>query len=358
MYLPRESRPTDPLDRVEAPSTPKPAASAHAQTADHHARESAHRSPVIELRNPIADGSTKRPSSFIRRTLRLAARCTEVIGKTVHRWPVVSLLLFTLVVWFVVNEQHEVVEEQLREKIRELSVRLDARREPFGIPTAADEHEAAKIIDPPSDAARAQPEPSDRALVSTRVVLDGSERDDAFLGPGDAPVLVMVMTDLQCERCGTYYRDVIEPLSRALTAARDTRLIMRDLPLPANAHAVDAAQLAQCAGEQSRYFEAVDVLISRQKVLERGDISTLAREIHVDYPDRLMRCFQSHRYAVEIEKDKQFSLRLGATGVPTTFIGRRGPDGAYTGQLIRGAQPLGVIAESLRLAGSAVDLRR
>lgn len=358
MYLPRETPRTncDIADRSlsfpdQSPECDWPGASAL------DAR-------VIELRHEIPPDNAPESVNAFRPTsastianARAFLRRLQTHGSNlVHRWPGFTILLCAAVVWFIVNEQHSIVEEQLESRIRELSAQLEMRKQ---VRAEKDTSAAAFDVATPSGTSDKPPletASAPQAIVQKRFVFDGSERDDPFVGPQDAPVLVMVMTDLQCERCGTYYRDVLLPLLQSMRGVRDTKFMLRDLPLPNNQHAEEAAQLAQCAGEQSRYFEALDAILAEPRKVQAGDLLAIAHAIKVDHPDRLIRCLQSRRYADEIARDRTFSLALGATGVPTTFVGRRDSDGSFSGELIRGAQPRGVIEGSLKRAGSSVEL--
>lgn len=354
MYLPRELPKPPPQDPEESSPPERPE---HLDS----------RQRVIELRHPLPPGPEKSPNHRARPSLLHTAnaarrRCAHLVS----RFPGVTVLLCAMVVWFIVDERHAVIEEQLESRVRELAAQVETLSRRDREQQSPSEQPAEAASRPEGERAPSLPDgenhgingPAKRdsreAIVQRKLSFDGSERDDPFVGPSDAPVLVMLITDLQCVRCGEFYMREIRPLLEQFRHSADTRLMLRDLPLPSNSHAEDAAQLAQCAGEQGRYFEALDALIASRKQVAEGNWTALTKSIGVEHPDRLLRCLQSRRYASEVERDRQFALSLGATGVPTTFVGRRSADGTFSGELIRGAQPQAILKAALKRAGSTV----
>ena len=73
-------------------------------------------------------------------------------------------------------------------------------------------------------------------------------KDDPFVGPEDAPVIVMVFSDFQCPGCRRFDTDVIGRLRSDYAARGSVKLIFRDFPLERNQFARSAATLAHCAG--------------------------------------------------------------------------------------------------------------
>ena len=196
---------------------------------------------------------------------------------------------------------------------------------------------------------------SDGLAVLSRVFTPSQAfHDDPFLGDSKADTLVMVFIDFQCIPCRLFYRTALKELRERVTNGASIKLVLRDFPLEKNRFAIPAAQLAHCAGEQSKYWEAFDLLFSSTEQLDSGEIEQIQSKLSGVDKRKLASCMGSTRYAAEIRKDTEDGLLLGAKGAPGTFVGRRTSDGTFSGVFIRGAQPFEVIQSEVdRLADVA-----
>lgn len=193
----------------------------------------------------------------------------------------------------------------------------------------------------------APPRPADSPIQPAEYSLSTAFKDDPFLGPEDAPVLVMVFSDFQCPGCRRYDADVVSKLRIDYAAKGRVKLVYRDFPLERNRHARSAAMLAHCAGEQGKYWGMYDLLFTRPELVDAGKLDDLARMLHkVDRP-ALKRCRDSARYEKELDRDLTEGRELGAGGAPGTFIGKKDANGKFQGVFIRGAQPFEVVEAEL-----------
>jgi len=93
------------------------------------------------------------------------------------------------------------------------------------------------------------------------LLLTVSVDDDPLIGPVDAPVTIVEFSDFQCPYCQKSV-GVLKELRRLY--GEKIRMVNRDYPGPNYPHAPQAAEAAQCAGEQSRFWEYHDILFDRQ----------------------------------------------------------------------------------------------
>lgn len=158
-----------------------------------------------------------------------------------------------------------------------------------------------------------------------------SQDDDPAIGPSDAPVVIIEFSDYQCPFCRKF---ALETLDRILEEySGKVRFVYRDFPLESiHAYALKAAEAANCAGEQGRYFEYHDLLFERQE-----DWSSRGTAAFVEYAEQLglelesfKTCLSSGKYEEEVRKDLQDGLRAGVSGTPAFFI---------NGIPLSGAQP-------------------
>src|SRR2546421_7271583 len=82
-------------------------------------------------------------------------------------------------------------------------------------------------------------------------------------GNPDAPVTLEEFGDFQCPPCGQFAKFVDELL---VEYQWQVRLVFRNYPLAAHQHALEAAQAAEAAGLQGKFWEMYDTLYREQKV--------------------------------------------------------------------------------------------
>lgn len=100
-----------------------------------------------------------------------------------------------------------------------------------------------------------------------------------------------------------------------------------------------AAEAAECAGEQSAFFEYHDLLFDRQGPENAGYLSlarlgSFASELGLD-SDEFSSCLNSRRHKKMVEDSTSEGLSYGVRGTPTVFVnGRRVQNAMQPGQLL------------------------
>lgn len=150
-------------------------------------------------------------------------------------------------------------------------------------------------------------------------ILPVSADDDPSVGPANAPVTIVEFSDFQCPYC-----KLSVPLIKEILAKYpdEVRVVYRDYPGPNHPHAPQAAEAAQCAGDQGKFWEYHDNLFDRQASGTGWNFSELAKEIGLNQ-DTFAACLNSRRYREEVAKDLRDGLKLGVTSTPTFFINGR-----------------------------------
>lgn len=169
----------------------------------------------------------------------------------------------------------------------------------------------------------AEPSPQP-APATTRI--DVSEDDDPALGPADAPVTIIEFSDYQCPYCNrveTTLKQVFE------TYGDQVRLVYRDYPLPFHTFAQKAAEAAECAEDQGKFWEFHDKLFENQQSINTENMKQWAKDLGLD-STKFDDCLDSGKYASEVQKDFEDGQAAGVSGTPTFFI---------NGQKLVGAQP-------------------
>jgi Na+/H+ antiporter NhaA len=149
---------------------------------------------------------------------------------------------------------------------------------------------------------------------------------DHVRGPLNAPVTLVEYGDFECPYCGQ-----AEPVVRQLvqTFGNDLRFVFRHLPLvDVHEHAEMAAEAAEAAAAQGRFWEMHDRLMDNQASLIYPDLIRYARELDLDV-DRFGEDLRSRRYAMRILRDVDSADASGAAGTPTMFVNGRRHEGAH-----------------------------
>lgn len=165
--------------------------------------------------------------------------------------------------------------------------------------------------------------------------------DDPALGPANAPITIVEFSDYECPYCRRWHNDVFQRLRREY--GDRIRFVFRDFPLSSiHPNAQPAAEAANCAFEQDKFWEFSDLLFLG---------SELSQEIYVQYATQLKldvqkfsACLASGKYSQEVLDDYQFAAQLGVRSTPTFFV---------NGLPIVGAQPFEVFKDVIdrELAG-------
>ncbi len=109
------------------------------------------------------------------------------------------------------------------------------------------------------------------------------------------------------------------------------RLVVRDFPLSQHANAPKAAEAAEAAREQGKYWEYVAVLFRNQSALEVDKLKQYASELGLDRA-RFDASLDSGKFAEKVQRDVLDGRKLGINGTPTFYVnGKRVSDRSYDG---------------------------
>lgn len=160
------------------------------------------------------------------------------------------------------------------------------------------------------------PAPKQIQLLSDPV----TEKDHA-LGRSDAPVTIVEYGDYECPSCLNAV-PIVQEMRQAL--GDRARFVFRHFPRNSiHPHASAAAEAAEAAGEQGKFWEMHAALFKHQKELGEVDFSHLALTLGLEiYRFDTSRSMEKHRN--RIRADFESGERSGVYKTPTFFInGRR-----------------------------------
>ena len=158
------------------------------------------------------------------------------------------------------------------------------------------------------------------------VVGNVSVDDDPALGPDDALVTIIQFSDFQCPFSKRYF-DETEQLILS-NYGDQVSYVFRDFPLTSiHPQAQKAAEAAQCAFDQGKYWEYHDMLFQNQGALDVDSLKSYATALGLD-ETAFNLCMDSGKYAEEVAKDIADGRSYGVLGSPTFFINGRKVVGA------------------------------
>lgn len=143
-----------------------------------------------------------------------------------------------------------------------------------------------------------------------------SADDDPSRGEITAPVTIVEFTDFQCPACAAMH-PVLDEVIKAY--GNKVRFVVRDFPLTMHANARKAAEAANAAHAQGKFFEYAALLFKRQNALDLASLKKYASELGLDRV-RFDAALDKETYAAEVRQDVRDGEIYGIESTPTIFI--------------------------------------
>lgn len=160
-----------------------------------------------------------------------------------------------------------------------------------------------------------------------------AREDSNTVGPEDAQVVLVEFVDYQCPACAYVHPAVKQILS---DNPGEIRVVVRNWPLAQHKNARIAAQAAEAAAEQGKFWQMHDALLIRQKEWSESDRALdmfvgYAEEIGIDDLSTFKQAVQSSKFEEKIKRDEADAKQLALPGIPYFFVNNDGV--AYTQDL-------------------------
>jgi protein-disulfide isomerase len=147
-----------------------------------------------------------------------------------------------------------------------------------------------------------------------------SENDHIY-GNENSPLEIIVYYDFNCPYCRQYHINSISKLME--NYEKQIKLTIKHFPL-VNQHpqSIFAANAAECASEQKKYFTYIDRLLSGQDVLTNDFFKETAEKLDLDL-DKFNNCLASEKYRKKVMLDLNIAQDNNLQAIPSTVINEK-----------------------------------
>ncbi len=145
-------------------------------------------------------------------------------------------------------------------------------------------------------------------------------------GGAKAPVTIVEFSDYQCPFCKRA-EDVVDQVMK--TYGDKVRVVFRDFPLEMHPQARPAAEAANCAHAQGKFWEYHAKLFANQTALGDDQLKAYAKDLGLDTA-KFDKCLADKPFKAAIDKDVADGAKVGVSGTPAFFV---------NGRMLSGAQP-------------------
>jgi protein-disulfide isomerase len=140
--------------------------------------------------------------------------------------------------------------------------------------------------------------------------------DDPARGDATPPVTVVAFTDFQCPACAAMHPVIDEVLK---PYGNKVRLVVRDFPLSMHPNARKAAEAANAAHAQGKFFDYAAILFKHQNALDVPSLKKYATELGLNRT-LFDAALDSGKYAAEVRHDISEGEMYGIDSTPTIFV--------------------------------------
>jgi len=176
-------------------------------------------------------------------------------------------------------------------------------------------------------------------------------KDAAVLGSKSAKVTMVEFSDFQCPFCVKFFKETYGQIKSKYIDTGKVKLVFRHYPLPFHQNAQKAAEAAECANRQGKFFEYHDLLFENSQSdgsgLAIADLKKYADQLGLNKgtlgfgKDKFNQCLDKGEAAETVKKDVSDAQSAGISGTPSFFV---------NGKKIVGAQPFSSFEQAIEEA--------
>jgi protein-disulfide isomerase len=150
--------------------------------------------------------------------------------------------------------------------------------------------------------------------------------EDHIQGPENAAVTLVEYGDYECPHCGRAY-PIVQLVQKHFGSR--LRFVFRNFPLSEmHPNAEFAAETAEFAGANGKFWEMHDLLFENQTRLGGPLYAELAHKVHLPV-EGLREALEAREYKPRVQADFLSGARSGVNGTPTFFMNGHRHDASY-----------------------------
>lgn len=165
------------------------------------------------------------------------------------------------------------------------------------------------------------------SILMTQPSIEVAAGNNPARGPKEAPIQIIQFSDFQCPFCSRA-EVTMEQVWKKYPGK--IHHVFRDFPLNFHQQAHKAAEAAECANEQGKFWNYRDLLFKKEKGQDVAALKEYAKQLKLDSA-KFDPCLDSGKFAAAVDADMKDGQEAGVSGVPAFFI---------NGRMIAGARPL------------------
>ena len=187
------------------------------------------------------------------------------------------------------------------------------------------------VVIPTADNSAAQQKLMETVLAKTR----------HFKGDPDAPVTIIEFADFQCPYCGRFFAETKPQIDEQYMQNGEVRFAYFNFAF-LGSESNWAAEAAECAADQDKFWEYHDKLYGSQSGENQGafnkdNLKKFAEELGLD-TSAFNECLDSGKYTQLIQDESSLASSIGVRSTPTFLI---------NGQAVVGAQPFEIFEQTI-----------
>ncbi len=160
-------------------------------------------------------------------------------------------------------------------------------------------------------------------------------------GSPDAPIRIDEYSDFQCPYCAKFYQDTESQLMETYVTDGTVYFVYNTFGEFIGPESAATAEAAYCAGDQDKFWEMHDIILSNQAGENQGGfadkkILAFAETIGLDM-NQFETCFNANTYKDTIDQDMKDGMAGGVQATPS-FVMSYMVNGEVKTKLIEGAQ--------------------
>ncbi|KAF6242684.1 hypothetical protein C6988_05685 [Nitrosopumilus sp. b1] len=144
-----------------------------------------------------------------------------------------------------------------------------------------------------------------------------------YEGLSDAPVMIIMFSDYQCEKCAQWILHEKEILNENVIDKGKAKFYVLDYPLLGD-DSITAAEAVYCAEEQGKYDEYHKILALNYNGIQTGwanfdSLVEYAKQLNLDI-NKFEQCLYWDKNTLRVEYNKQVAQSQGIVGTPSFIV--------------------------------------